>query len=196
MTRLVCIVEGGGEVRAVPLAIRRIADELLGRHDVQVEHPIRVRRDRFLNRPEERRRALYLAAAKAGNDGGILVLLDADRDCAAEIAQGVLASAAIEIAHVRCRCILAVREFESWFIAAAHSLRGARGLSADLDAPTHSEDIQDAKGWLAIRRTPARYISTIDQPAFAARFDLAQAQQGAPSFEKFVRDVRALVETA
>jgi hypothetical protein len=190
--RIVSIVEGDGEVRAVPVAIRRIAIEILGRYDILVESPIRVRRDRFLNRPDEQRRALFLAAAKAGNDGAILILMDSDRDCAAELAGQILSAASREIAHIRCQCVFAVREFESWFLAAAFSLRGVRGFSVDLAAPPNSEDIQDAKGWLAERRTPARYAPTIDQPALAAIFSLELARHASPSFDKFVRDIQAL----
>ncbi len=189
---LVCIVEGDGEDRAVPVLIRRIASEILHRDDIRVE-TIRVRRDKFLNRVEERRRVFQLAAARSGDSRAILVLLDADDDCAAQVSAAVLKFAAEEIGHVRCRCVLAVREFEAWFLAAARSLRGVRNLALDLDPPVDPEGVRDAKGWLADRRTPSRYAPTIDQPAFAARFDLHQARGGAPSFDKFLRDVEALV---
>ena len=52
--------------------------------------PIRVRRDRFLNREDEFRRYLLLAAAKCGDQGWILILLDADDDCPAESAIQIL----------------------------------------------------------------------------------------------------------
>ena len=45
--------------------------------------PIRVRRDQFLNRDKEFSRHLSLAAGKCGEDGWILILLDADDDCPA-----------------------------------------------------------------------------------------------------------------
>ena len=189
---LVCIVEGDGEVRAVPVLVRRIASEVLHRDDIRVD-TIRVRRGKFLNRVEERRRVFQLAAARSGSSGGVLVLLDADGDCAAQVSAAVLKFATEEIGHVRCRCVLAVREFEAWFLAAAHSLSGARNLAADLHPPENPEGVRDAKGWLAERRSPSRYAPTIDQPAFAARFDLTQARGGAPSFDKFCRDVESLI---
>jgi len=191
--QLVCIVEGDGENRAVPVLIRRIA-ETTKVSDVTLE-VIRVRRDKFLNREEERRRVLQLAAARAGGSGAMLILLDADDDCAAEVAASVRKHAAAEVGHVTCRCVLAVREFESWFVAAARSLRGIRDLPWDLEPPGDPEAIRDAKGWLAERRTPHRYAPTIDQPAFAASFDLEEARAGAPSFDKFYRDVSALMTT-
>lgn len=193
--QLVCIVEGDGEDRAVPVLIRRIASQVRQGEVVGLEM-IRVRRDKFLNREEERRRVLQLAAARTGGAGAILVLLDADDDCAAQVAATILRFAAEEIGHVRCCCVLAVREFEAWFLAAARSLRGTRDLPGDLEPPADPESVRDAKGWLAERRTPSRYAPTIDQPAFAARFDLDQARAGAPSFDKFFRDVRALVTPA
>ena len=42
-----------------------------------------MRRDRFLNRSDELSRHLQLAAAKCGEAGWILILLDADDDCPA-----------------------------------------------------------------------------------------------------------------
>ena len=51
MTRtIVCIVEGDGEVRAMPLLLRRLA-ESAGVYDLDVATPIRVRKDRFIRRP-------------------------------------------------------------------------------------------------------------------------------------------------
>lgn len=47
MSKVMAIVEGDGEVGAVPILLRRIA-EGLGRFDIEVPSPIRVRRGRFL----------------------------------------------------------------------------------------------------------------------------------------------------
>ena len=87
--------------------------------------------------------------------------------------------------------VLAKREFESWFLAAAESLRGHRGLPKDLQAPLDPESIRGAKEWLATRFEPRRrYVETVDQPALAKLFDLLQARR-APSFDKLFRDVQA-----
>lgn len=81
MISIASIVEGDGEVAALPILLRRLAAELEPFVVVNALPPIRVRRDRFLNKDEELRRQLLLAASKCGDDGWILIVLDADDDC-------------------------------------------------------------------------------------------------------------------
>jgi len=75
---VVPIVEGESEVVSLPVLLRRLTIWLRPELWVDIAHPIRVRRDRFLRKPEEFRRHLMLARNKAGPDGGVLILLDAD----------------------------------------------------------------------------------------------------------------------
>jgi hypothetical protein len=80
---------------------------------------------------------------------------------------------------------LAHREFESWFIAAIHSLRGVRGLQPDLQAPADPERIRDAKGWLSARMDVA-YDPVTHQIEFARKIDLSRAC-ASPSFDRLYR---------
>jgi hypothetical protein len=84
-------------------------------------------------------------------------------------------------------------EFEAWFLAAATSLAGQRGLRADLVPPPEPEAKRGAKEWLAANRTDGyAYSETTDQAALAAVFDLDQARR-ADSFDKCFRDVERLL---
>lgn len=76
MMSIASIVEGDGEVAALPVLLRRLAAEWSPGAIVQALQPIRVRRDKFLNKDEEFRRQLLLAAAKSGEDGWVLIVLD------------------------------------------------------------------------------------------------------------------------
>src|SRR5699024_8604559 len=78
------IVEGHGEVQALPVLWRRFNTWQPGETYVDPLPPIRVSRDRFLNKEDDFRGKLLLAAAKSGPDGWVLVVLDADDDCPAE----------------------------------------------------------------------------------------------------------------
>lgn len=182
--KVATIVEGDGEVAAVPVLLRRVAEWRTPEVFPEVLAPIRVRRDRFLNRDEELQRYLRLAAAKCEDGGWILVLLDADDDCPAQLAQQVLTRAAACVAHRRVSVVFATREFEAWFIAAAASLDGHRGFEFDPADTIDAETPRDAKGWLRQRMAGGTYGETTDQPAFAARFDLQQAFNGSRSFRK------------
>lgn len=184
MSSVATIVEGHGEVAALPVLLRRLCEWCTPHVQVDVPNPIRVHRDRFLNREEEFRRHLLLAAQKCGDDGWVLVLLDADDDCPAELGEQILRHAQQYIAHRRVSVVLANREYEAWFIAAAESLQGCRGFVSDLDDAMDAERPRDAKGWMRQRMVSKSYGETTDQPAFSAQMDLRQAFAGSRSFRK------------
>ncbi len=81
---IACIVEGHGEVEAVPILIRRIVERIDPSLFVRIQRPLRITRSQLL-RPRELERAIELAARQVGPQGGILVLIDSDDDCPAEL---------------------------------------------------------------------------------------------------------------
>ncbi len=184
MSRVVTIVEGHGEVAAFPVLLRRLCEWRTPNVQMHVPNPIRVRRDRFLNREGEFKRHLLLAAQKCGDDGWVLVLLDADDDCPAELGEEILRRAQRYVSHRRVSVVLANREYESWFIAAAESLQGCRGFVFGPSDAIDAERPRDAKGWMRQRMVSGSYGETTDQPAFSARMDLQQAFSGSRSFRK------------
>lgn len=184
MSRVAVIVEGDGEVAALPILLRRVGEWQTPDIYMQILPPIRVRRDRFLNRPDEFRRHLLLAAAKCGDDGWILVLLDADNDCPAELGQKILERAQACVPHRRISVVLANREYEAWFIAAAESLHGQRGFAFDPGEAIDPEAPRDAKGWIKARMGGRVYGEITDQPAFSASMNLQQAFDRSRSFRK------------
>jgi hypothetical protein len=185
MTRVASIVEGDGEVAALPVVLRRLGEWKTPATYVEVLPPIRVYRDRFLNRPDEFSRHLQLAAAKCGDTGWILILLDADDDCPAVMGAAILARAAGVVPHRRVAVVLATREYEAWFIAAAASLDGCRSFTCRAgDAHAEAEVPRNAKGWMGERMASGAYRETTDQPAFSARMDLQQAFDRSRSFRK------------
>jgi uncharacterized protein DUF4276 len=191
---LTCIVEGHGEIEAVPVTIRRIANLVAPKLALKIHPPFRVPRNRLV-KPDELERSVELAARRAGREGAILIVLDGDDECPAILGPELLARAQKARSDIPIKVVLAKREFEAWFLAAAESLRGRRGLAGDLEAPSDPEAIRGAKEWLTARLgTGQRYVETLDQPALAAVFDLERARRGAPSFDKLFRDVLHLIE--
>jgi Domain of unknown function (DUF4276) len=186
--KIVPIVEGHGEVEAVPVLLRRLA-EANGTF-VEVARPIRQPKGRLV-KEAELRRAVALAAKQTRAGDGILVLLDADTDCPAAFGPRLLAWARAERADRRIAVVLANREFEAWFLAATTSLVAQGKLPAGTNAPEEPEAITDPKGWLS-EAMGRRYSEIIDQPAFAARFDAVAARRCA-SFDKLVREFDAMV---
>lgn len=189
MNTVVPIVEGDGEVQAVPVLLRRLSQWLSPQSVVNLGRPIRVRRDRFLRRDAEFRRMLLLAAAKVGAKGWVLVLLDADDDCPVELARAIANRARTVVPHCAVSVVCANREFEAWFLASAEALSGKRGLFvADGDSPRDPDLIRGAKEWLSRRIAGGRYRETTDQPAFAAVMDLELALRRSRSFRKMCAD--------
>lgn len=189
MTIIASIVEGDGEVKALPILLRRLAEDR-GVYDLRVVPPIRVHREQFLRREEEFRRKVLLAAAKA-QAGTVLVLLDADDDCPVTLAENIAQRAQAVLPDMRLAVVIAQREFEAWFLAGAGSLAGKRGLADDLAAPMNSEGIRDAKGWLSERIDYGRYHEVSDQPALTALLDIEGAAVNSRSLRKLIKECEA-----
>lgn len=189
MIKIACIVEGHAEVAAFPILLRRIGQWRSPETYVEVQKPIRVNRDRFLNRQQEFSRHLQLARAKAGDNGWVVVLLDADDDCPAELGPNVLLRAQDSIPQCLVSVVFANREYESWFVGSAKSLDGIRGFVFDQSQlPQSAEGPRDAKGWVGKQIRNGHYGETTLQPAFTACFDLAMAEKNCRSFRKLCRE--------
>jgi hypothetical protein len=196
MIPIASIVEGDGEVSALPILLRRLAAEKSPGTLVNALPPIRVRRDRFLHREDEFRKQLLLAAAKSGDNGWILIVLDADDDCPASLGSVIFQRAQQHVPHRRLSVVLANREFEAWFIAAAQSLSGARGFAIGAHEQVAAEVPRDAKGWMRQHMAGGAYREMLDQPAFAATFDLHQAFENSRSFRKLCKEWHTHVSRA
>jgi hypothetical protein len=193
MAKLACIVEGHGEVHAVPILVRRLAQEFAPDFFIEVLPPLRVSRSKLIKKGELER-SVELAARKTGGRGAIFLLVDSDDDCPAEHGPAILSRARQQRPDIPLAVVLAKREFETWFLAAAKSIAGRRGLSADLVTPSDPESISGAKEWLtANMKRGSRYREVLDQPALTAVFDLAAARRS-DSFDKCYREVRRLLQ--
>ena len=196
MVAIYPIVEGHGEVQAVPLLLRRIVQEIHGEY-VQVLTPHRVPRGKMLaEASQDLDNAIELGVRKlkrTGGKGAILVLLDADDDCPATLGPKLLKEHSRDDAIVAVE--LAKREYEAWFLAATNSLIDKGFARPGAKPPASPESIRDAKGLLEneILREGAVYRETVDQPSLTSAFDLEEARV-ASSFDKLCRDIEGLIE--
>ncbi|MGF1605726.1 MAG: DUF4276 family protein [Rhodothalassiaceae bacterium] len=178
------IVEGQGEIGAVQALIYRVA-QAKGIYDVVINNPQRVRADRFLKWGEEFHKHLALAAHRARKHNGfVLILLDCDDGCPAELGPEILQRAEELIQDVPILVSLAKREFECWFIASIESLHGEVGIRMDVTAPATPEAIRNAKGSISQVMDRA-YDPILHQSVLAKRFDLDLAARRSPSFSRF-----------
>jgi hypothetical protein len=189
-----CIVEGEGEVVALRGLIRRVAARVDPNLYVEVPRPVRVKRHRLDKRFGDLERAIELVMGQIQQPGAILALFDADDDDPAIFGAELHARLQAARSDIPTAAVVAVREYEAWFLAAAESLRGQRGLPPDLAPPANPEAIRDAKGWLR-RHMPGsrKYTETSDQAALTERFDLDLARSRAPSFDRGYREIERLL---
>ena len=194
--RLTLIVTGHGEIEAVPILIRRIAAETNPSLAVDIPGILRVP-ESSLRQAGQLERHVERAAELLQGSGGVLILLDCDWEggCPAQEGPALLARARLKRPDKLIAVVLAKQEYEAWFLAAAESLAGRRGLPINLTAPADPETIRGAKEWLRSRMPANRaYSETIDQPKLTAALDLEMARR-ADSFDKFYRDISSILHT-
>lgn len=178
------IVEGHGEVEAVPILIRRIFAEF-ATVIPRINPPIRVKAGSFLHDASAFNRYVAMAAAKAAQgNGAVLILLDCEDECPGKLGPELLLRAQAVRSDVRCHVVLAKREYETWFLAAASSLAGCAGLPTNLSSPHSPEAIRGAKEWLGLHMDCA-YDPIRHQVQFTSSFDLRQAKK-LYSFDRFI----------
>ncbi len=188
---IVPIVEGYSEVESVPILLRRILERETA-YSVQVAKPFRVKRN-LVVKEGELERAIRQVVRSRLDAGGILVLLDADKDCPAQLGPRLLKRCQA-VTQLPVAVVLAKGEFEGWFLGAKESLQGVRGIRQDATAPENPEGIRGAKERLSKNmQGQRRYMEVDDQPALAAKMNLELAKERCRSFEKFLRGVHFLI---
>src|SRR5437763_859272 len=141
------VIEGQGEVAAIPLLIRRICNETFGVFALRTARPVRITKSRLV-RPGEFERAIKLAQSTNQPHGPVLVVLDADEDCPATLGPSLKLRALACAQPQDISIIIPKYEFETWFLRAAESLGGLRGLVEGIVPPQDPETIRGAKEWL------------------------------------------------
>jgi len=191
--KIVPLIEGHGEVEAVPVLLRRLL-ETCNQFQLQIGRPIRRSRGELTSK-EGLERAIRLARLDEGC-AAILILFDADDDCPKTIAP-IISDWARQLAgDIPCEVVLALREYEAWFLSSLESLRGCCGISQEAVALATAENVRGAKerpeNFMPRNRG---YTEKLDQPAMTALFSLKDAYCRTRSFKRMVRAFGALVES-
>ena len=119
VVRIAPIVEGDGEVSAFPILLRRLVVALNPSVAIQVapcfRHPSgSIRRAGGVERAVE-------AVARIHAGYSIVVLIDSDDDCPKNLGPELVRRARSARPDLPVEVILAHREYEAWFLAAAES---------------------------------------------------------------------------
>lgn len=85
--------------------------------------------------------------------------------------------------------IFADDEFESWFVAAAPSLKQHLEFEESEWEKLREEGFRRGKRWIQKRFIRPGYKETADQPRLTAAMDLNLCRQNSPSFDKLCREL-------
>lgn len=196
-SRIALIFTGHGERESLPVLVRRIAATLDPGMIVSIGNRRRIAEE-LMRKPGELEIAVEQAARIVGNKGGILIVADCDWRDGVPCKDGpmLLERARSVRPEMPMALVLAKKEYEAWFLASAESLRGKRGLPADLTPPEDVESIRAAKEWLGNRMEHQQgYAPVTDQPALTAVFDMDMARKRSASFDKCYREIVGLLQT-
>ena len=140
------IVEGHGEVAALRPLIENIIANNDGAVYPRIMRPVRAHWSSMVNKADD----LELDAAKVLREGGpdarLLVLLDADDECPAELGPRLQQQLVARFPNNPVSVNIADREYESWFIASAESIADRIGTANPFSVPQNIETIRAAKG--------------------------------------------------
>ena len=184
------IVEGHGEVQAVPVLLRRllVEAEIWG---VGVGKPIRRTRSELATE-EGIARSISLAHGKP-DCAAILVLFDSDDDCPALLGPKVQEWADAAARGTPCAVCIAHREYEAWFLATLDSIGPKLGKN-NVQPHPDPESPGGAKGQIRLRMMGRGYKEIMHQPKFSDYLCLSDAFKRSRSFRKLVKSFGALAE--
>lgn len=204
---IVPVVEGQTEQGCVERLLQRVWHELLGQPErLQVVEPFRGHRDELVHPnglvlTDTVSRALVKLRSRAKRDAQarplVLILLDAEGDCPKALAPRLLEVARKALpAEVPVSCVLAKRMLENWIVAGASSLAGVNGLPDLLPARDQVEDRRGA-AWLETQLRSVnkgrKYRKTDDAEVFIRAMALQECRANSPSFDKFCRELGAMI---
>ena len=175
---LFSIVEGDGEVDAVPSLLKR----MLNVPYIHPDRPWRLRRNLFLDRQDERRIFFEKIRREAqdATPSGVLILFDAENKCCkdflnSDTGQKIRDYIADVLTGIPYLFVLAEKGYESWLVA---------GLGGDTKG--QNNPVQ----WLNENKNKAglnqKYKKRIDQEKVTSNknFDVDRAAENNPSFRR------------
>jgi hypothetical protein len=187
--KLGLVVEGDGEVAALPILVRRHLHENRKIFDIEVGKPKNSKGRGNLNAPGGvERYAQY--AALPDDVCGVLVLCDSDSDMVCEFGPTMQERAAGAVSKKPVMATLAVTEFENWIVASSETV-GKEGLPPDTDYENlDAESV--IRGW----RFPRSYVKPLHQPGYAQGLDFELVKARCPSFSRLLRCLDELIDSA
>ncbi|MGR3641492.1 DUF4276 family protein [Alterinioella nitratireducens] len=192
------IVEGHGEVNAVPLLLRRILHEELHVFDFGIHSAYRLPRSRIGRFDEHLEKAVRFGGMKLGESvGGVIIIADSDDDCPVEMHDTFIEFCNFRDFQFPVAFVLAQREYEAWLISCGEEMRAHDSIRDDAPSHDQPEEIGGAKGFFGRRilEEGRCYSETVDQAKFTALLNLDTVKAKCRSFRKLVAEISRLTNT-
>ena len=185
--RVLPVVEGHGEVSAVPALIRRLYPTLLQVYP-DVLRPWRESRGRLAS-PERLVDIVRAATTMRGIVPAdvVLVMFDSDGQCPVELSQPLEAAISVHLRHLSVAVVIAHTAFEAWLLASSGKLV-AEGVLVDapFDA-SQCEEVPRPKRLVGERMPDSGgYVETMHQVRLSSHIDVEEAAQNSRSFRRLV----------
>lgn len=208
---LIPIVEGHGEVQALPILIR---GWLKSRRftNVSVGPPVRAAGSGALKARHDATEDLgiehyvSIALASQRTPDALFVLLDADEGCPKKVGEELLRRARNVLPEgFPVGVVLANREYEAWFLAALGSPRFRRSLVENgiCDTPPVASSVKDAESISDCKKRVAelilreKYQETIHQKTLTELLPFTQAVAlRSRSFRKLLKELSEVLQAA
>lgn len=203
--RIAPIVEGHGDEISARKLLERVWYEVAGGESLDVLRPVRRPRTKLLKRnPKTHKivpdryeilRAIELASMKLANTDEpetphlVLLMFDADEDCPKEIVEALAEILKSVDDRVDLATVVPCVEYETWFVAAADSLRDFLDLRPGDEKIPDPEAARLGKKWIQDRFLHHRYSETLDQVRLTHAMDLQLCRKRSPSFDKLCREL-------
>ncbi len=195
MFTIVPVVEGDGDVDALPELVVRIIQEKYKRYDVLVlRGKTRVVKTNGRQNLEKKLDRFLKHAQNKPKCGAILVLVDADKDCPVKLAQQL--SQRCRQIGVGCpvQIVCAYREYESWLLASLNTIKGRHGIPNTVALSGDPEAIVNPKRWLGDQMPSGQaYKETTHQASLSRGIDLDLASRNSRSFRRLCHALEQLL---
>ncbi len=188
------IVEGHGEIEALPILLRKIAGERFDVWNPPILRPGRYSSSRLVkqrNGEWEFGPDLLKAAGHARNEGAtaLLILLDADDLCVKQASDSLAPRLEEATGFEATSLVFAVREYEAWFLASAETM--AENAAPYARNPEERRGAAEELERHLNLRFP--YDKRADQPAYTSRLNLDLCESRSRSFRKLLKEFRQLL---
>ncbi len=191
MKKLLAIVEGEGDLKAVPELLRRILH-----HHQHFEVEVLAHKRGDLPKIHANFDNVFKMAIK--EEAAILLLIDfdcKDCNCVAQSAAEFYAKAHALRPTWAFKVAFMVKEFETLFLANPTATRKVlKDIPATTDFPASPESVRGAKEWLS-KSMPSgiAYKETVHQVKIVSQLDLDHLREHSPSYRHLEEAVLALV---